>query len=170
MKHEQGGFKLTGSANSCMCPSLPTGPMGCRFGREVAAKVERLVGNDCPTTERQMKEKQWHHWSAAHQTTAEISSKHSHVNRRTSSQGFLLPSYTSRGKEGGMGTTPKGFKTQLSPFRFIHSLRTVFKKISNPLGIKQHKSGFHFLISAISPKGNPESLIAPQEPRMGTEV
>ena len=69
-----------------------------------------------------------------------------------------------------MGTTLKGFKTQLSCFRFILSPGTVFKKILNPLRIKQFHSGFHFSISAISPEGDPESLITCQKTRMGTEA
>lgn len=83
---------------------------------------------------------------------------------------FSSPSYTRRGKEGGIGTTPKGFKTQLSSFRFILSPGIVFKKISNPLRIKQSRSGFHFSISAISQKGDPESTITSQKHRMGMEA
>ena len=69
-----------------------------------------------------------------------------------------------------MGTTPKVFKNQLTCIRFILSPGTVFKKISNPLHIKKSKSEFHFSISDISPKGDPESLITSQEHRMGTET
>lgn len=101
---------------------------------------------------------------------AEISSNHSHVYRKTSSRGLFLPSYTHRGKEGGIVTTPKGFKTQLSSFRFILSPGIVFKKISNSLRIKQSRSGFHFSISANSQKGDPESTITSQKHRMGTEA
>lgn len=111
--------------------------------------------------------------SAAHQNTAQTGrnmSTDSHVYRRTRSQGFFLPSYTSRGKNGGLGTTPKGFKTQLSCFRFILSLGTVFRKFSNPLHVKQSWSGFHFSTSATSPKGDSESLIASQKSKMGTEA
>lgn len=69
-----------------------------------------------------------------------------------------------------MGTTPKGFKTQLSCFRFSLSPGTIFMKISNPLCIMQSWSGFHFSISALSPKGDPELLITSQKHRMGTEA
>lgn len=100
----------------------------------------------------------------------EISSEYSDADRRTRSRGFFLPNYRSGGKEGGMGTTPKGFKTQLSCFRFILSPGIIFMNISNPLLIKQSQSGFHFSVSALSSKGDPESLITSQKHRMGTEA
>lgn len=79
----------------------------------------------------------------------------SRVYRTSCSQSFFLPSYASRSKEGGMRTTLKGFKTQLNCFSFIPSLGAVVK-ISNPPHIKQYQTGFHFPISAISPKGDPK--------------
>lgn len=66
-----------------------------------------------------------------------------------------------------MGTAHKGFEAQLGSYRFILSPGTVFMKISKPGCIKQSLSAFHFSISAISPKGNPEPAITAQKCRMG---
>lgn len=67
-----------------------------------------------------------------------------------------------------MGTAHKGFEAQLGSYRFILSPGTVFMKISKPGCIKQSLSAFHFSISAISPKGNPEPAITAQKCRMET--
>lgn len=69
-----------------------------------------------------------------------------------------------------MGTAHKGFEAQLGSYRFILSPGTVFMKISNPVCIKQSPSAFHFSISAISPKGNPESVITSQKCRTETQA
>lgn len=153
-------------------------PTGAPSGGEAAAEVETPGENDSPTTEHQCQRDE----GIAVPFHEECGTSNYSSNRqkylpitvmstaKTSSGGFFLPSYTSRGKEGGTGTPPKGFKTQLSCFRLIFSPGIVLQKISNPLCNKQSWSGFHFSFSAISPKGDPESLITSQKHRMGTEV
>lgn len=133
---------------------------------EAAAEVEMPAGNSSPTTEPQCwrdegKTAAIYMKTATHQTTAQRgrnSPSHSNAYRRISSQGFFLLSYKQRQEERNGDHS----KTQLSCFRFIFPQGTIVK-ISNPLRIKQSRSGFHFPITVISQKGDQKHISENQD-------
>lgn len=172
---ETGEFKLTGSAVSCrcsgeLCPWLSTSPSRhpsppghLRQGKQ--QQNWRCLQETIPLPQNlsvgEMKEKQQRYMkSATHQTQRGRNSLPSQpCLQKGQLSGLFPPELHKQRQEERNGDHSK---SQLSCFRFIFPQGTIVK-ISNPLCIKQSRSGFHFPISAISQKGDQNRISENQD-------